>query len=72
MTKKKILILIFTFLFCHNFYAQVAKEKEPLAKILTEIEDQFDCHFSYAHNTIADIFLEKFRTNQTERSHLLL
>ena len=58
MNKTKKVFLIFTFLFCHIFYAQVGEEKESLAKILEKIEQQFSCHFSYADTTIAEIFIE--------------
>ena len=59
MNKTNRFICILAFLFCHLFYAQVKKEKESLRDFLIKIEQQFNCHFSYADKTIEGIFLEK-------------
>ncbi|MDT0552651.1 TonB-dependent receptor [Urechidicola vernalis] len=70
MNRTKNLILVFTFLFCHIFYAQVGEDKESLAKILETIEQQFECNFSYADNTIAEIFIENPKTFKSLKNAL--
>ncbi len=57
MNKKKVLVKVFVFLFCHIFYAQVEKEKQPLIEIIQQLEVQFECSFSYADKSIENIFI---------------
>ena len=55
MNRSKRFICIISFLFIHIVNAQVEKEPETLHTVLKQIELQFDCHFSYADNTIEGI-----------------
>lgn len=57
MNKKKVLIKVLVFLFCHVFYAQVEKEKQPLIEVIHQLEVQFKCSFSYADKNIENIFV---------------
>ncbi len=57
MNKKKVLIKVFIFLFCHVFYAQVEKEKEPLIDVIQQLEVKFKCNFSFADKNIENIFV---------------
>lgn len=43
------------FLFCHSFYAQVKKENQTLRALILQIEQEFDCSFSYADENIENI-----------------
>lgn len=59
MIKAKNCFFVFAFLFCQIIYAQVEREQVSLAQVLSEIEQQFDCHFSYADKTIESIQILK-------------
>lgn len=43
------------FLFYHVFYAQVKKENQILRAVILQIEQEFDCSFSYADENIENI-----------------
>ncbi|MFK5879138.1 MAG: TonB-dependent receptor [Flavobacteriaceae bacterium] len=55
MSKKKGIIICLLFLFCHGFYAQVKKENQTLRAVILQIEQEFDCSFSYADENIENI-----------------
>ena len=55
MSRKKGIIICLLFLFCHGFYAQVKKETQTLRAVISQIEQEFDCSFSYADENIEGI-----------------
>jgi len=57
LNRKIVLIKVLFFLFCHVFYAQVEKEKQPLIEVIQQLEEQFKCNFSYADKTIENILV---------------
>jgi len=57
VNRKKAFILIGFFLFCHIIYAQNTKEKKPLVEIIEQLEQQFDCNFSYADINVENVFV---------------
>ncbi len=57
MTKAKGIITLIIFLFCQNFYAQAEKENQPLIAVIQQLEQQFECSFSYADKSIENVFV---------------
>jgi hypothetical protein len=57
LSRKRILVPIIVFLFYHVFYGQIEKEKRPLIAVIEELSSQYDCNFSYADETIKDVFV---------------
>ena len=58
MSRKQLLVPIIAFLFYHVLYSQIEKEGRPLVVVIEELKVQFDCNFSYADETIENIFVE--------------
>jgi hypothetical protein len=58
LSRKQLLVPIIVFLFYHVFYGQIEKEKRPLIAVIEELKVQFECNFSYADETIENIFVE--------------
>lgn len=70
MNKTKGFIYILTFLFIQTLNAQVQKETVPLYAVLKKIEQQFDCHFSFADQTIEGILISDLPEFKSLRNSL--
>ncbi len=57
MIRKKVLIIVVVFLFYHVIYAQIEKEKQPLIEIIQQLEEKFNCSFSYADKSIENVLI---------------
>ncbi len=57
MSKRNIFNVIIFLLFCHVLFAQVEKESKPLMEIIEELEQQFQCNFSFANTNLENIFI---------------
>lgn len=55
MTNLKGICSCLLFLFCQLLSAQIEKEEQPLAVLIPNIEQQFDCSFSYADQQLEQI-----------------
>jgi len=55
LSRKTGIIICLLLLFCQGFYAQKKKEDLTLRAIILEIEQEFECHFSYADESIDNV-----------------
>lgn len=53
--KKWIFSTVLCILFCQNFYAQIEKEEIPLIQVLQQLEQEYECSFSYADQNIKNV-----------------
>ncbi len=55
MSRKNGIIICLLFLFFHESYTQVKKENQTLRAVISQIEKEFKCSFSYADENIDNI-----------------
>ncbi len=57
MNKRNFFQIIILLLFCHVTIAQIKKDAQPLIVLLHDLEQQYQCNFSYVDKNIENIYV---------------